>query len=220
MKKFLALTLAAMLILSLAACGGANQASDGGTSSASEEPSTTPSEVTTPEEENPASDVIALECGDSIDNESFSMTFDSIEILPEYSYSTGEYISTSLYVEDGYKLLMVKGHFENKSTAAISGYDFVRSAVVNDSYELDSSDVRMDFLRANSSEIDPYTDRDYILYANIPDKLADMFETATFTIGFNDDMSTPHHVFVNGKETVETDHVYALTGGVSSGAMI
>ena len=46
-----------------------------------------------------------------------------------------------------------------------------------------------------------------------------MFETVTFNIGFNDDMSNPETVFnSDGTSTTETDNLYALTGELSSGS--
>lgn len=201
MKKLFALTFAAVLALSLSACSGGEETSS---------EANTPAESATPS-------ATLLKCGDSIDNENFLMSFDSIELLPEYSYQTSEYSSTSLYVEEGYELLVVKGHFENKSTSAITDSTFALSAVVNDSYEVDGFDVRLNFIRDNIFKIDPYTDLDYILYINIPQKLADMFETVTFTIGFNDDMSAPTTVWnQDGTKTVDTDNLYKLTGGTSS----
>ena len=47
------------------------------------------------------------------------MTFDSVELVPEYSFRTGDLSTVSLYVEDGYQLVILKGHFENRSTSAI-----------------------------------------------------------------------------------------------------
>lgn len=217
-KKTLALILAAALALALAACGGGNDAvgdQPTGASSENVEPAGTPEPEETPEAES-GPDAVPLQFGDSIDNENFRMTFDSMELLDEYSYKTSEYSSTSLYVEDGYKLIVVKGHFENKSTAAIADSSFVYSAVVNDSYVVDGYDVRFHFIRDKYFEIDAYTDLDYVLYINIPEKLAAMFETAAFTIGFNDDLSSPTTVWnSDGTKTTETDRLYALTGGIS-----
>lgn len=224
MKKFFALILALALTLVLAACGGGNDAP-----APEKDAPPAPAEDTAPEDtagteapeesaepEEPSA--IPLQCGDSIDNDNFKMTFDSVELLPEYSYQTSEYSSTSLYVENGYQLVVVKGHFENKATGPISDSSLVRSAVVNDSYTVEGHDVRFHFIRDKYFEIDAYTDLDYVLYINIPEKLAGMFETVTFTIGFNDDLSIPATIFnSDGTQTVETDHLYALTSGITAG---
>ncbi len=224
MKKFLALLLAMVMVLALAACGG------GGDTPAPKEDDPPAPTTDVPSEEDPKDEepeepaepeppaAIPLQCGDSIDNDNFKMTFDSVELLSEYSYRTSEYSSTSLYVEDGYKLLVVKGHFENKGTSTISDSSLVCTAMVNDTFAADRSDVRFDFIRNKSFEIDPYTDLDYVMYINIPEKLAGMFETVTFTIGFNDDLSIPSTVYSSdGTETTETDQLYALTSGTVAG---
>ena len=164
-----------------------------------------------------AQDAIPVSLGGSINHERFTMTFDSVEVLDDYSYKTSEYSSTSLFVEDGYKLLLVKGHFTNLSTETISDSSFVRTALVNGTYKADGFDVRINFLRNTSFEIDPYTDLDYVMYVNIPEKLANMYETVTFTIGFNNDMSYPVTVWnVDGTKTVETDHLYSFSSDGSA----
>ena len=73
----------------------------------------------------------------------------------------------------------------------------------------------MNFLRANSYEIDPYTDLEFVVYANLPEKLAEQFETVTLTIGFNDDLSVPVTVWdMEGNSTVEVDTTYSLIGSL------
>ena len=224
MKKFLALLLAMVMTLALAACGGG-----GDTPAPKEDDPPAPTTDVPPEEEpkdeepeEPAEPeppaAIPLQCGDSIDNDNFKMTFDSVELLSEYSYQTSEYSSTSLYVENGYKLVVVKGHFENKGTSPITDSSLVCTAMVNDTFAVDENDVRFNFIRDKYFEIDPYTDLDYVMYINIPEKLAGMFETVTFTIGFNDDLSIPSTVYSSdGTKTTETDQLYALTSGAVAG---
>lgn len=224
MKKFLALLLAMVMTLVLAACGGG-----GDTPAPKEDDPPAPTTDVPPEEEpkdeepeEPAEPeppaAIPLQCGDSIDNDNFKMTFDSVELLSEYSYQTSEYSSTSLYVENGYKLVVVKGHFENKGTSPITDSSLVCTAMVNDTFAVDENGVRFNFIRDKYFEIDPYTDLDYVMYINIPEKLAGMFETVTFTIGFNDDLSIPSTVYSSdGTKTTETDQLYALTSGTVAG---
>lgn len=123
MKRFLAFMLVLVMTLSLAACGGGNDApaQDDAEPKTDASTDTPPVDETEPEPEpEPEQTAIPLQCGDQIDNDNFCMTFESVELLPEFSYSTSEYSSTSLYVEDGYQLVVVKGHFENKGTSAIS----------------------------------------------------------------------------------------------------
>lgn len=216
MKKWIALLLAAVLCLSLAACGQSESpvtsTPNQGAASMAPAPTAAPeTEQTEPTE--PQQEAVVLSIGDKIDNDNFTMTFDSMEILDEYSYKTSEYSSTSLYVENGYKLLLVKGHMENKSTVAISDSSFARTAVVNGSYTVTDYDVRLSFKRDKYFEIDPYTDRDYFLYINIPEKLAAQFEKAEFTIGFNNDMSIPVTEWkIDGTKVTPTDNLFCITG--------
>ena len=147
------------------------------------------------------------------------MTFDSLEVLDEFSYKTSEYSSTSLYVEDGYKLLLLTGHIENTGTTAFSDSSFFRTCVVNDSYTVTDYDVRLSFKRDKYFEVDAYTDVDYYLYINIPEKLAAQYEKATFTLGFNDDMSLlTTHYNIDGTKSTPVDNLYTISGGTAAAA--
>lgn len=224
-KRVFVFLLAIVLCLVTASCaesGGSPTTASSPTVStqapaAAQKPAAAPETPEEPEEPEPVQEPIALSIGDKIENDNFTMTFDSMEILSEYSYKTSEYSSTSLYVENGYKLLLVRGHFDNTSTSVISDSCFVRTVVVNDSYTVSDYDVRLSFKRDKYFEIDPYTDLDYFLYINIPEKLADQFETATFTLAFNDDMSLPVTVFnLDGTTTTTMDNLYSITSGETS----
>lgn len=222
MKRICIAALAAALCLSLCACGGGGGSSAPAETGSSEEttPVTTAPVATTPvpEETEPAApSATPVEVGGSITTDNFVMTFDSLELLPEYSYATSEYSSTSLYVEEGYQLLVVKGTFENVGTAVISDSCFSLTATVNDEYVVDGYDVRLNFERDKYFEVDPYTEQAYNLYINIPDKLAEMFETASFTIGFKDDMSVPTTTYgSDGSVTVDIDQQYVFTSGLTN----
>ena len=221
MKRISAAALAAALCLSLCACGGGSGSAPAGTGGESTAPVTTTAPVATtpvPEETEAAGPAATpVELGGSITTDNFVMTFDSLELLPEYSYATSEYSSTSLYVEEGYQLLVVKGTFENVGTTVISDSCFSLTATVNDEYVVDGYDVRLNFERDKYFEIDPYTEQAYDLYINIPDKLAEMFETASFTIGFKDDMSIPTTTYgSDGSVTVDIDQQYVFTSGLTN----
>jgi len=167
--------------------------------------------------QSPRMDTIPLSIGECLETDDFIMTFDSVEILDEYSYRTSDISTVSLWVEEGYKLLAVRGMFINNGTKAIQDSCFSLTATVNDSYTVEGYDVSLDFERSASFEIDPYTEQSYILHLNIPEKLAAAFETVTFTIGFNDDLSIPVTVWdTNGNSTVETDNLYSLTSDLTS----
>lgn len=176
-------------------------------------------ETAQPEDETPKITATPVQIGGAIDTENFTMTFDSLEIVEEYSYRVSDYSTMSIYVEDGYKAVLVKGHIENKSMSVISDSSFYRKAVVNDVFEVEDHDVRLSFARDKYFEIDPFTDLDFVMYINIPEKLADMFETVTFTLGFKNDMSlltTTWHS--DGTKEVDYEQVYELTSGTAAGS--
>lgn len=220
MKKAIALLLAVLTLMSLCACASAPAEKPEAPAETTAEPAATTApatEETTPVETEPQQVINEISIGDTIENDYFTMTFDSLEILPEYKYRTSDYSSSSLYVEDGYKLLLVRGHFTNNGTSPISDTAFAKTVTVNGEYTVTDYDVRFCFQRDKYFEIDPYTDMDYCLYINIPEKLADMFENAEFTLGFNNDMSNPETVWNNdGTTTSVTDNVYVLSGGLTS----
>lgn len=130
---------------------------------------------------------------------------------------TGESSSRFPCLEDGYKFVIVKGYFENKYTATIPGNSFTLSAVVNNTYIADGYDVRIQFFRDKYFEIDAYTDLDYVLCIQIPENFADTFETAAFTLGLIDDLSTPSFTRnTDGTLTSETDNLYELSNSIPS----
>lgn len=217
MKKRIALLLAVAMCLSLCACGKSEPAKESAptqtsapteSESAQTEPESTQPE-TEPETEEPtepAQEAVMLSIGDKIENDAFTMTFDSIDIYDEYSFEVSDNTSVALSVEDGYKLLMIKGHFENKSLSTISRNNLTFEAVVNDTYTIPSGDVDLSFVRLKMYEIDPYTDMDYCLSVNIPEKLAEQYEKAEFTLRFNEYEENEDGILV-----VTTDELYTIT---------
>ena len=182
MKKIIAMLLVMAVCFGLVACGNNTSTTSNTTTTPVTADPATPAEpesiVENETEPEPEQEVNYLSLGDAIENDKFTMTFESMDILPEYSYKTSEYSSTSLYVENGYKILLVRGHMENTSTSAISDSCFVRTVTVNGEYVVSDYDVRLSFVRDKYFEIDPYTEVEYCLYINIPEKLAEKFETA------------------------------------------
>ena len=174
-----------------------------------------------PEEPPMAEEVIPVDIGGSIETKDFIMTFNTVEVLDDYSYRTSDISTTSLYVEEGYKLLAIRGHFENVGNSTIQDSAFSMTATINGDFVLDGYDVRIDFERNKSFEVDPYTDLDYVIHCNIPEKLAAQFETVDLTIGFNDDMSTPVTIWdMEGNQTVEVDNKYALSSTLVIGGFV
>ena len=125
----------------------------------------------------------------------------------------------SCVVEEGYQVLLVRGHITNTGTSVISDSAFYLTATVNGEYVVDGYDVRLLFVRNKYFEVDPYTDVDYVLYINVPDKLAELFETVTFEIGFKNDLGMLTTTYnVDGTETVDYENLYALTATLSGAA--
>ena len=215
MTKIITMVLALTLTLSLVACGSStgNGSVSTGNASSTEgtQTSTTASTQATEEEKANEPEIITVGVGQSIETENFKMTIESIKILDKYEYRTSPNSTSSLYVEDGYKMLAVQGVMENNGTKAISDSAFYKKVVVNDSYEVEGYDVRMGFERDKYFEIDPYTEQRYYLYINIPEKLAAQYETVTFTLGFKTDMSLLTTSFnSDGTKTVDADNWFAI----------
>ena len=169
----------------------------------------------------PSVDAIPVEMGGCIETDNFAMTFDTVEVLDDYSYRTSDISTTSLYVEEGYKLLVIRGLFVNAGTSTIQDSSFSMTAIVNGDFVLDGYDVRIDFERNKSFEVDPYTDLNYVIHMNIPEKLAAQFETVDLTIGFNDDLSIPTTVWdMEGNSTVEVDNLYVLSSSLVIGEFL
>ena len=238
MKRMMALWLAAVLCLSLAACGQqtaepektensqtetAQTPADTGETAQEEEPLEIEAQTDVPEElpeaEVPALTATPLALGDQIETAQFTMTFDTLEMLPEYDIRLTENSSMSCVVEEGYQVLLVRGHITNTGTSVISDSAFYLTATVNGEYVVDGYDVRLLFVRNKYFEVDPYTDVDYVLYINVPDKLAELFETVTFEIGFKNDLGMLTTTYnVDGTETVDYENLYALTATLDGAA--
>lgn len=215
MKKVLALIFAAVLALSLVACGDSSNQTEPNTSEttttavAETEPTPTESKAVEKEQEVAEPAAIPVTCGESIETDKFTMTFDSVSIMPELSFATSETSSLSAFVEEDCQILVISGQFANYSGSTISDSAFHLTAVVNSEYNYDRVDFS--FVRNKHFEIDPLADAQYYMYVNIPNKLVDMFETATINIAFNDDMSTVSTIWnADGTATVEADNFYAL----------
>lgn len=238
MKRIVALWLAAVLCLSLAACGKQaaelektediqTETEQTPAGAGETEPEAEPLEIETeldapeetPEAEVPALTATPLALGDQIETAQFTMTFDTLELLPEYDIRLTENSSMSCVVEEGYQVLLVRGHITNTGTSVISDSAFYLTATVNGEYVVDGYDVRLLFVRNKYFEVDPYTDVDYVLYINVPDKLAELFETVTFEIGFKNDLGMLTTTYnVDGTETVDYENLYALTATLSGAA--
>ena len=211
MKKLLSLLLALTKALTLSACGSTPAPAPAGSSGASSSGGSAAASSAASSSGEDALVPTLVQCGDHITNDFFDMSLDSVELADEYTYRTSEYSSTSLYVEEGYKLILLKGHMENKGTSAISSNQLYLSAVVNGNYEKEGSDVSIHFLRDKYFEIDAYTDIDYVISLNVPEKLAAQLDTVSFTLRYNADLSDVSQVYSSdGTLTLNADTAYQL----------
>ena len=221
MKKLICLLLAAMLLISLCGCseGTKNEATTAATTATAATTTTTTTTTTvatTTTTSTPTTkatttttttapkkpEAIPLEVGETIVADCFTMTVDSMDFVSEYWYQINKIgVRKAINIESGYKALMITGHFENLGTTVIDNKNFNFTVTVNDTYTSDR--VYLEFAKERYLTIDPYVDVDYVLYVNIPEKLADKCETVSFTIGFKNDMSP-----VRGKEV---DVIYTIT---------
>ncbi|MCR4601770.1 MAG: hypothetical protein K5767_08630 [Clostridia bacterium] len=184
MKKTLVLFMVMLLTISFCACGSADSPS-----SANDEGKGTKASVQDEKKDLSDESITKVSIGQSIETDSFKMVVESMELYDDYEFNTNEYTTRSLPVEKGYKLLMVQGTIENTGMTVISDQSFAKEVIVNGNYVVDDNDVDLYFERSNSFELDPYTEQRYDLFINIPEKLAEQFETATFKLGFKDDLS-------------------------------
>jgi len=180
---------------------------------------TSPKETTKPGKDSDYSDAVEVKMGSELKCDIFRMTFESLELLDEYTHEITDYYSYSPFVEEGYKLLMMRGRFENLSTSKISSSAFKLIATVNGEYVVDDFGVSLNFMRNNTYECDPYTEVEYLLCMNVPEKLAAKFEEVTFTIGFKDDMTYPTVTWnSDGTTSYDINNWYCVTSGLSGGS--
>lgn len=213
MKKALSLILAALLAASLCACG--NNAAESTSSpepTATAEATATPTAVPTPTAEPTPEPVADYKIGDSIETDNFKMTVDSFDIVSEYVYSgsPGGRFTTN----DGYKMLLLQGHFENNGSKTIYNSDLELSCIVNETYEFSGVSSPSLYFDNGPTNIDPLSDGNYGLYVEVSDKLASQFENITFSIKYRSDMSNLTYTYdANGDWGSDADEEFSVTIG-------
>lgn len=191
MKKTLFVILAVLLAALLCACGNKtveNTSSPEPTATA--EATATPSPTATPTAEpTPEATPSApqLQLGDTIENDNFKMTLNSVEVVDRHEFSTSENSTIYSVPENGYRFLLLRGHFENKSTNVIPSSSIACTVLVNDVFTVNCSRAEFVFERERAWEIDPFTDFNYSIRVSIPQKLANDLKSAVYTIQFNDE---------------------------------
>lgn len=179
MRKTLSAILAALLAVSLCACG--NNAAE---STSSPEPTATAEATATPTAE-PTPTVPQLQLGDTIETDNFKMTLESVKVVSRHEYRTSANSTTYSIAENGYRYLLLQGHFENKSTDIIFNSSIVCTATINDVFTADWGRAEFIFERTYSSEIDPFTDVNYAIRISIPQKLAADLTNVVYTLQFD-----------------------------------
>ncbi|MCC8105254.1 MAG: hypothetical protein LIO99_04450 [Clostridiales bacterium] len=192
MKRKIALILAVALSMSITVCAEEENSAgsnDGG--------------------ENAA---INITMDDVIETDKFSMSFETFEIVEDFSIPTGENTSLSPSTEEGYQFALLQGHFESFSSAAIETFVFDISFIANGEYSYEDGEFY--FASNNYFEIESLAEKDYYIYVKIPDNLVEIFETGTFYISFKDDLSsiTTNYNYVDGETvaTTDVDYIYGI----------
>ncbi|MCD8099486.1 MAG: DUF5780 domain-containing protein [Oscillospiraceae bacterium] len=224
-KKRTTLILALLMCLALCACGSNNSIED------NETPDTNISEERQTEEvaetdivsendvedivqqENPEDKFIMISIGDSIETDKFIMSFESFEIVPEFSINFSDRLSFTPSVDEGNQFAIIKGRFENTSSSTIDAYAFNLSFVANGEYTYD--DVSLCFETNGYLEIDALEDLNFYIYLQIPDNLVEIYETGVLYMDFKSDLSTIviSTIIDDSGEivvTTDTDNFYAL----------
>lgn len=221
MKKTLSAILAVLLAALLCVCGSKtveNTSSPEPTATA--EATATPSPTATPTAEpTPEATPSApqLQLGDTIENDNFKMTLNSVEVVDRHEFSTSENSTMYSVPENGYCFLLLRGHFENKSTNVIPSSSIACTVLVNDVFTVNCSRAEFVFERERNWEIDPFTDFNYSIRVSIPQKLADDLKSAVYTIQFNDDMSAIDSEWQDdGSLSVTADETYNVIYGTPS----
>lgn len=221
MRKTLFVILAVLLAALLCACGSKtveNTSSPEPTATA--EATATPSPTATPTAEpTPEATPSApqLQLGDTIENDNFKMTLNSVEVVDRHEFSTSENSTIYSVPENGYRFLLLRGHFENKSTNVIPSSSIACTVLVNDVFTVNCSRAEFVFERERAWEIDPFTDFNYSIRVSIPQKLADDLKSAVYTIQFNDDMSAIDSEWQDdGSLSVTADETYNVIYGTPS----
>ena len=215
MKKALSLILAALLAASLCACD--NNAAESTSSlepTAAAEATATPSSAPTPTPTaEPTPEPVAdYKIGDSIETDNFKMTFDSFDIVSEYVY--GGSPSGIFTANDGYKMLLLQGHFENNATKTIYNNYFELSCIVNGTYEFIGVSSPSLYFDNGPTSIDPLVEGNYGLYVEVSDKLAEQFKNITFGIKYRSDMSNLTYTYdANGDWGSDADEEFSVTVG-------
>lgn len=195
MKKLIALFLVLMMLVAISACGGKSTPVE--TPSQTEAPADvseqnvaeTPSETQT---EAPAATAAAIQFGTPITLPFVEMTFTEYSFVEDARQSITKDIVTRTFGPepvDGKKFILLRGTIKNTDTSNLPVYDFFLGEfdLNGYKYEISANDCQIyDSNGETASQIEPLSTYDFIMYAAIPNELADQNPTGAFTFGFYD----------------------------------
>lgn len=199
MKKISLLCMALLMSLSLCACGNKGTAAETTAAPATtaapvtEAPATeapTTAEETTVAEELPSAIEVAI--GETISLDFVELTFNEMFIEKDITQSITTGNVTRMFgpePEDGKKFIALRGTIKNIAKESLPVFDFFLGEFDIDGYKYEISANDCDVFTSNGeteTSVDPLTTLDFIMYASIPDELADNHTAISYRIGFYD----------------------------------
>ncbi len=163
--------------------------------------------------------VNSINIGDTISSDRINMEIAKSEILPEIKIQISEYSSMDFGIEEGKQAFTLEGKIKNLYKEKIDPSSaIIGKLIIDDNYEYE---LKFRLASNNSYSLDPLEEKEYYLYAEIPNELVDSYKKAEFKFGYNNDFSYPtlttYTSFVNGKSTSTkqdkldvVDNVYSL----------
>lgn len=181
-KKWFALLLAALMILSLAACGGGDARDDASGDREEKTDTDNPSEEGGEDDEDAGEDSIPeAPALDPIVLDFAELTLESVGIDEEVTIQMGEGWSTSSMDEEGAKALYLMFKIKNTSKETISSARYFAGSITVDGYTYETHELS----GVNGFDLDPLKTASYAVYAQIPDELIDSGRTFVVNLGFD-----------------------------------
>lgn len=198
MKKFTSLFLALIMCTTLWACGTEEKPVE--QTSTNEQTQLTEQETITEEisidEEVPtdeqAPSAIEVALGETIGLEFVEITFEEMGIEEDIKQSIKTGNVTRIFgpdAEEGKKFIYLRGTIKNVAKEALPVYDFFLGEFDIDGYKYEISATDCDVYTSNGeteSTVDPLTSLTFMMYASIPNELADNHTSINYRFGFYD----------------------------------
>lgn len=195
MKKLMSLLLAAVMLLSFAACSGNGgktaEVTPEPTEAPTAEPTEEPTEAPTPEPTEEPIQATEISIGQSVSLPFVEMEFSSYEIKPDIRQSIKSGIVTRTFgpqPESGKQFIAIFGTIKNLSNEALPVYDFFAGEYNLDGYKYECSANDCFIYNENGetySMLDPLITASFMIYVAVPNELANA-GNITFRFGFYD----------------------------------